>query len=136
MYRPRPMPLLRRALPVLLALGALAVPATAFATTAHVGHFDGASVAFVVHHSAHGTPYVEDARYHAQKGFEKVFASEGPFETCARHRINAVLFRDICIRGTFTSPDAASGTVAIYQGAHGHRAAHPSDTHHWSATRG
>jgi hypothetical protein len=135
---------LRRAIPALPALtavaavAAVALPAVAAAATPRIGHYDsGGAVTFVVRHGEHGTAYVDEARYHALSGFERVpVRGGGEFETCARHRINAILFRDTCIRGTFTSEHAASGAVAVYNGAHGHRAAHPYETHHWSAALG
>jgi hypothetical protein len=126
----------RRVMLALIALVALTVPAVSAAATPHIGHYSGGAVTFVVRHSEHGTPYVDEVGYHALSGFARSFVSGDAFETCARHRINSILFRETCIRGTFSSDQAASGTVAIYQGAHGHRAPHPSETHHWSASLG
>jgi hypothetical protein len=126
-----------RALLVLAAIGAIAalVPTLAAAEALSTGPYHGADgVSFVVGHTEHGSPVIESAGYHAHSGFERVLVHSGSFETCARARINSILFRDYCIHGTFGAPGHASGTVKVFQGAHGHRPANPQETHHWSAT--
>jgi hypothetical protein len=126
--------MIRSVVAVLAVLGALlggAPPASA--TDATIGQWHGHAIGFHISHNAHGTPYLQSAHWHGQTAFPHADIHGGTFETCARHRINAILARDTCIRGTFTSHHEASGTTAIYQVAHGHRAAHPSETHHWSA---
>lgn len=123
-----------RAIAILVAAAILALPATAAAEAPQPGKYTGSDgVSFTVGHTEHGTPVVEGASYHAHSGFERAFISGGSFETCARVRINSVLFRDFCIQGTFGASGHASVTVKTFQGAHGHRAPNPSETHPWTA---
>jgi hypothetical protein len=125
---------LLRAVAFLLAALVLAVPAVAAAEAPHPGKYAGGDgVSFTVGHTEHGTRVVEGASYHAHGGFERVLISGGAFETCARVRINSILFRDFCIHGTFGAPGHASGTVKVFQGAHGHRPPTPYETHPWTA---
>jgi hypothetical protein len=128
---------LARALAVLVALALLAVPAAAAAEAPQPGRYHGAvGVNFVVGHTEHGSPVVESAGYHEHSGFERALIHSGSFQTCARVRINSVLFRDYCIHGTFHAPGHASGTVAVYQGAYNHRPEKPFETHPWTASLG
>ncbi|MEP9361474.1 hypothetical protein ABLE68_00820 [Nocardioides sp. CN2-186] len=108
--------------------------APASATDPALGQWRGEGVGFHVAHTQHGTAYVSSAHWHAQTAFHRADIHDRTFETCARHRISAVLARDTCLVGHFTSQHEAQGTTRIYQVAHGHRASHPSETHHWSAT--
>jgi hypothetical protein len=119
---------------VLLAAAALVVPSTAAAEAPSPGRYRGEGVNFVVGHTEHGSPVVEAAHYHEHSGFERVLIHGGSFETCARVRINSVLFRDYCIHGTFGAAGHASGTVGIHQGAYGHRTEKPYETHPWTAS--
>jgi hypothetical protein len=119
------------ALAVLVTVLGGAAPATAAAPT--IGQWHGQGIGFHISHNPHGTPYLQSAHWHSQTAFHHADIHDGAFETCARHRVNAILARDTCIRGTFTGHHEASGTTGIYQVAHGHRAAQPSETHHWSA---
>jgi hypothetical protein len=120
----------------LVVLLAPALPAAAAAETPQAGRYHGDGVNFVVGHTEHGSPVVESAGYHEHSGFERVLIHAGAFETCARVRINSVLFRDYCIHGTFGAPGHASGTVKVFQGAYGHRTEKPFETHAWSAVLG
>jgi hypothetical protein len=123
-----------RAVAVLVVAAILALPAIAAAEAPQLGKYAGGDgVSFTVGHTEHGTPVVEGATYHVHSGFERAFISGGSFETCARVRINSILFRDFCIHGSFGAPGHASGTVKVFQGAHGHRVPNPSETHHWTA---
>ncbi len=118
----------------LIVLATLVAPTVAGAEAPTPGHYHGDGVNFVLGHTEHGSPVVESAGYHEHAGFERVLVHSGSFETCARVRINSVLFRDYCIHGTFGAPGHAAGTVGVFQGAHGHRAPKPYETYHWSAT--
>jgi hypothetical protein len=120
----------------LLALLVLAVPATAAAEAPTPGRYHGEGVNFVLGHTEHGTPVVESAGYNGHTGFERALVHGSSFQTCARVRVNSVIFRDFCIHGTFGAPGHASGTVAVHQGAYGTKAEKPYETHHWTAVLG
>jgi hypothetical protein len=125
-----------RAAVALIAAAALAAPSLAAAESPTPGRYHGDGVNFVLGHTEHGSPVVESAGYHERGGFERALLHSGSFETCARVRINSVIFRDFCIHGTFGAPGHASGTVKVFQGAHGHRPEKPYETHHWAAALG
>jgi hypothetical protein len=126
-----------RAALALVAVAVLALPSLATAEAPSSGHYRGAEgVNFVVGHTEHGSPVIESAGYHGHTGFERVLIHGASFETCARVRVNSVIFRDYCIHGTFGAPGHASGTVNVHQGAYNTKAEKPFETHHWSATLG
>ena len=109
----------------------LAAPAAA--ADPSVGRWHGDNIGFHIDLTPHGSLHVAAARWHSHQNFEKAYVHAGTFDTCARVRINAVLFKDLCIHAEFTGHHTAAGTLKVYLGAHGHVAAHPSETHPWTA---
>jgi hypothetical protein len=115
----------------LVLFAALALPAAASAADPAKGQFDGPDgVSFYIRPSPHLTPYVDIARYHGRSGFKPVYVKDGSFTTCASTRT-----RVFCLAGSFSSPSRAAGTVKTYKRSGGKRAARPSATHRWTATR-
>jgi hypothetical protein len=129
--------LISRVAVALVALAALALPALAAAEAPSLGRYHGAEgVNFVVGHTEHGSLVVESIGYHEHSGFPRAYVHSGSFESCARVHVNRIIFREYCVHGTFGASGHASGTVKVHQGAMGHKAEMPYETHHWTAALG
>jgi hypothetical protein len=121
----------------LVAAVVLALPSVAAAEAPLTGRYHGAAgVNFVLGHTEHGSLVVENVGYHEHSGFERAFVHSGTFETCARVQMNRIVFREYCIHGVFDAPGHANGTLKVHQGAYGHKAELPYESHHWNAAIG
>jgi hypothetical protein len=124
---------------VLAAAVAIGIPGSASASSPPTGHYAGDDgVAFHVRLSEHGTPTVEDARYHAHSTFHRAHVhGDRSFKSCGTARINSHQFNEYCIHGEFGAHDHTWGMVDVFHGVRlngqTHVAAKPYESHHWRA---